>query len=197
MIVAGMPSPIGHTLAGLTVGWLSDAGAVRPPRQTRSWKAALRAAFTPLVLWCGAIAALPDADLLLPHGHRTATHSITATLIVFIIATVVTGKVTRATAVRLALALAAAHATHLLLDWLGTDHNPPAGLQMFWPFDPDFYVSGWDIFPPVARGQISTAMLIVNLRAGLWEIALVGPVAAAAWLFRRSRAMRAGRTQPG
>ena len=182
-----MPSPIGHTLAGLTVGWLSDPRAARslPPDTTRT--ARLRASLTPLVLWCAAVAALPDADLLIPHFHRTATHSVTATVLVLIIAAAVTGKVTRSATLKFAAALAAAHATHLLLDWLGTDRNPPAGLQMLWPFDRTFYISGWDVFPPVARGRISPQMIAVNAHAALWEVILMGPVAAAAWLYRRSR----------
>jgi membrane-bound metal-dependent hydrolase YbcI (DUF457 family) len=185
-----MPSPIGHTLAGLTVGWLADRQAVQPRPAGANWTARARASFTPLVLWCGAIAALPDADLLVPHFHRTVTHSIVVTFLILIIAAGVTGKVTRSVALRIGVALAAAHATHLLLDWLGTDRNPPAGLQMFWPFDDRFYISNWDIFPPVARGRISLRMIAINANAALWEIVLMLPVAAAAWVWRRSRSGR-------
>lgn len=182
-----MPSPIAHTLAGLTVGWLCDP-LPEPPRPSSS--GSLRAALTPFVLWCAALAALPDADLLIPHAHRTATHSLTATLVIFIIAASVTGKVTRSNVGRIALALAAAHATHLLLDWLGTDRNPPAGLQIFWPFDPAFYISGWDIFPPVARGRLSASMLAINANAAFWEVLLMGPIAFVAWTVRRASGTR-------
>jgi membrane-bound metal-dependent hydrolase YbcI (DUF457 family) len=186
-----MPSPIGHTLAGLTVGWLADRDALRPlPSAGATWTARVRASCTPLVLWCAAMAALPDADLLIPHFHRTVTHSVTVTFLILIIAAAVTGKVTRPTALRIAVALAAAHSTHLLLDWLGTDRNPPAGLQMFWPFDDRFYISDWDIFPPVARGRISSRMIVINANAALWEIALMLPVAATAWVWRRFRCGR-------
>jgi len=175
-----MPSPIAHSLAGLAVGWLSD----RPSPQGRTW---LRNAATPLVLWCVLLAAIPDADLLLRDFHRMATHSVAATALVLIMALVVTGKVTRHVSWRIVLALAAAHATHLLLDWLGTDRNPPAGLQMFWPFSSRFYVSGWELFPPLERGRVSVTMLAINGYAAIWELILMGPIAVAAWVVRRRR----------
>jgi membrane-bound metal-dependent hydrolase YbcI (DUF457 family) len=181
MMAARMPSPIGHALAGLTVGWLLEPQPV--PRAVTP----LRAALSPLALGCAAVAALPDADLLIPHFHRTATHSVTATGLVLILAIAVTGWVTGRQAWRWVVALGLAHSTHLLLDWLGVDRNPPAGLQMFWPFDPAFYISGWDIFPPVARGQVSSRMLAINAVAAIWELALMGPVAGLAWLIRRRR----------
>lgn len=190
MMTIGMPSPIGHTLAGLTVGWLSDRSAAPSLPAGSRWTTRLRSALTPTVVWCAALAALPDADLLIPHFHRTATHSVTATVLVLIIAATVTGKVTRAAAATFVLALTAAHASHLLLDWLGTDRNPPAGIQMFWPFDPTFYISGWEVFPPVARGRISPQMIAINAHAALWELILMGPVAGAAWLFRTRRNSR-------
>jgi membrane-bound metal-dependent hydrolase YbcI (DUF457 family) len=206
-----MPSPIGHTLAGLTVGWLfepdsgpapQDAGphpglrksAPAVHRRRDRVRAAL--ALTPFAVACAAAAALPDADLLIPHFHRTASHSVTATLLILIVTAMVTGKVTRRPAWTLALALAGAHATHLLLDWLGTDRNPPAGLQIFWPFDSAFYISGWDIFPPVARGAIAARMLAINLNAAVWELVLMGPFAGAAWLLRRRRRSRVRTSVP-
>ena len=138
MMSASMPSPIGHTLAGLAVGWLSEPA--RPAPSSR-----LRDSLTPLVLWCAFVAAIPDADLLIPHFHRTATHSVTATVLLLIMVAAVTGKVTRHPAWTVALALATAHGTHLLLDWLGTDRFPPPGLQVLWPFSPHFFYSGVDL----------------------------------------------------
>src|SRR5262245_48602249 len=77
IIRASMPSPIGHALAGLAVALVSG----RPPA------ARFREALTnPFTLACIGLAVLPDADLLIPGFHRTATHSVTATLLVIIVA---------------------------------------------------------------------------------------------------------------
>ena len=155
-------------------------------------------AFNPLVLWCALAAAIPDADLLIPHLHRTATHSLTATALILIIAAAMTGKVTTRTAWRFALALAASHATHLLLDWLSTDRYPPEGIQIFWPFSDRFYISGLDIFPPVERRLLRPEALGINARAALWEIGIMGPVALLAWLLRvRLRLAGSAPSAPG
>ncbi|HUR35480.1 MAG TPA: metal-dependent hydrolase [Vicinamibacterales bacterium] len=176
-----MPSPIGHALAGLTVGWLSQPVAQRP--------AASRAvdSLASFSVWCACVAAIPDADLLAPHFHRTATHSLTATALVFIMAVAVTGKVTRQPAWMFVLALSASHASHLLLDWLGTDRFPPPGLQMLWPFSDHFFYSGLDLFPPVERRLLRPEALRVNAIAALWELLIMGPIAAAAWAIRARR----------
>lgn len=178
MMSDAMPSPIGHALAGLTVGWLNEKDA--PGR--RPW---LRDAATPLALWCACMAAIPDADLLIPHFHRTATHSVTATVLVLIMTVAVTGKVTGIPNWRLAFALAAAHGSHLLMDWLGFDRNPPPGIQLFWPFDPTYYVSGWEWFPPTAREALNLRMVATNAYAATFEMLTIGPLALAAWVVRR------------
>jgi membrane-bound metal-dependent hydrolase YbcI (DUF457 family) len=178
-----MPSPIGHTLAGLTLGWLAEPDM---PGRHR-W---LRDATTPFVLWCASMAAIPDADLLIPHFHRTATHSLTATALVLIITVAVTGKVTGTPNWRLAVALAAAHSSHLLMDWLGFDRNPPPGIQLFWPFDPTYYVSGWEWFPPTAREALNMRMVTVNAYAATFEMLTIGPLAIAAWAVRCRRRRR-------
>jgi membrane-bound metal-dependent hydrolase YbcI (DUF457 family) len=53
-----------------------------------------------VTLSCVALAVLPDADLLYMPIHRTATHSIGATILVTILAIAVTGKVTRFSTLR-------------------------------------------------------------------------------------------------
>jgi hypothetical protein len=184
MIPGGMPSPVGHLLAGLTVGWGTEGNPhLHPDSSLRT--------FTPFVIWCALVAALPDADLLIPHFHRTATHSLTATALIFIVTAAVTRKVTGRADWRVASALAAAHATHLLLDWLGADPSPPRGFQLFWPFSGRFFISGWDAFPGTERRLRLGDFLAVNLHAALAEVAIVGPCAVAAWYVRRKRRSRA------
>ncbi len=190
MMFASMPSPIGHTLAGLAVGWISESA---PPATGRR----LRDSLTPFVLWCAFVAAIPDADLLIPHFHRTATHSVTATVLLLIMVAGVTGKVTRHPAWAFALALTLAHSTHLLLDWLGTDRFPPPGLQMLWPFSPHFFYSGVDLFPPVERRLLRPEAFSVNAIAAAWELLLMGPIALVAWSRRQRGSTADGPTSPG
>ena len=190
MMVAHVPSPIGHVLAGLSVGWLSEPapqGLRRPDTPV---------ALTPFTLWCAAAAALPDADLLVTHFHRSATHSLTATALVLIVAAVVTGKVTRPSRWTFVGALGLAHATHLLLDWLGTDRFPPPGIQLLWPFSRDFFISHVDLFPPVERRIFRPEAFRVTAAAALVELAVLGPLALAALWVRRRR-VRKGSSEFG
>lgn len=175
-----MPSPIGHALAGVGVVWSADLADGR--RSSR-----------PLVLVCAGLGMLPDADLLFPGAHRTATHSVTAAVLTFIIAAVVTGKVTRLRASRFgaparwrtATVCGLAYASHLLLDWLGADRFAPFGIQLLWPFSDRWFISNLDLFRQTARRQFLTAPIIrQNAIAVAQEIAILAPILVALWLVR-------------
>jgi membrane-bound metal-dependent hydrolase YbcI (DUF457 family) len=201
MMTPRMPSPIGHALAGVAVAWTADLvdGRRSSPR---------------LVATCAGLAMLPDADLLLPGFHRTATHSITAAVVVFIIAVAVTGKVTEVcggvsktggcytrggspgvshpfTHLRTTLLASIAYASHLLLDWLGADNSPPRGIQLLWPFSDRWLISDWDIFRQTARQHFLTAPIIwQNVTAVAQELAILVPIVLLLWLVRVKAAPR-------
>ena len=180
-----MPSPIGHALAGAAIAW-----SFRGP--STGWK---------LPVACAACAALPDIDLLYMPTHRTATHSVPVAVLLTIVAVVVTGWVNpiREWAGRrfgvgsqtfiIGLACGLAWSSHILLDWLGADANPPYGVQAFWPFSDTWFYSGVDVFPGTQRrNPLSASAMLINLRAAIWETALMGSIAAAAWWFRQRSA---------
>jgi len=196
-MTSAMPSPIGHSLAAFAIRWIGRPAAGDPDASTRA------RILGPLSLACLAVAVLPDVDLLFYRWHRTVTHSLGATLLVMIIAAVVTGKVTGRIGWRIVLVLGAAHASHVLLDWLGVDELPPRGIQALWPFSHDWYISNWDIFLPTERRDAwSLASILTNVRAVVSEIAMLGPIAVVAWFVTRRRrspaptSVRAGRPQP-
>jgi inner membrane protein len=168
-----MPSTIGHALAGATVAWTAEA--LSPPdAQSQSSR---------LAIACAVIAAAPDIDLLFG-VHRTVTHSVAATVVVALAAAGV-AMYARASLARVVLACAAAHASHLLLDWLAIDRFPPQGLQALWPFSREFYISGWDIFLQTERRRFFSASGIrTNTLAVARELAILAPVAWVAWLVR-------------
>jgi membrane-bound metal-dependent hydrolase YbcI (DUF457 family) len=179
-----MPSPLGHALAGLTIGLAIDPSAAPAKRW---WAPGL----PDLALAAACIAVIPDLDLVYPPWHRSVTHSLGATVLIMIIAAAVTGKVTGRIAWRWVWALGAAHASHILLDWLGTDRFPPIGIEALWPFSHRPVLSGWNIFPPVERRLQNPAALAINLRAAGFETAVMGSIAAATWLATRTRRSRA------
>jgi membrane-bound metal-dependent hydrolase YbcI (DUF457 family) len=192
-----MPSPFGHLLAGLTIGWLAEPFAGRPRRAaaaTHPWDATDRLAgtggrFRPwsrFALLCAALAALPDVDLVYSPIHRQITHGIGAVFLIMIIAAAVTGWVTRKNVWRVALVCGAAYASHIVLDLLGRDASQPYGLRALWPFDDGWYISGWDVFPGTERRRIfSQATIVTNIWSVVREVLVLAPVVAGVWWIRK------------
>jgi membrane-bound metal-dependent hydrolase YbcI (DUF457 family) len=185
-----MPSPFGHSLAGLAVAWAADLlpgeRAWRVAPATASW---YRRAGNGLTAACALLAIAPDLDLGFT-THRTYTHSVGAVIVVGLIAFAIADWRARHAGApkarrRVGLMCAAAYASHLLLDWLGVDLYPPPGLQVLWPFDSGWYISGLDLFGQTRREHLFTWPVIEqNLLAIAQEMAILVPVSAALWLVR-------------
>ena len=178
-----MPSPIGHGLAGLALGLAIQP--VLPETATTTVRRVSTFALTGAL-----VAALPDADLVYSEIHRGVSHSIGLTALLMIITSVVTGWVTGRVQWRWVMLVGAAHASHILMDWLGTDRYPPTGLEALWPFSREFYISGWDVFPPTERRVYLPGAVWTNLRALVAEVGIMGPIAAFTYMARRTRKTR-------
>jgi inner membrane protein len=185
-----MPSPIGHALAGITVGMLcapalrrrsapdpvsrpphpGDAAPHRFARRRVVSASALPAA-------CAAIALVPDLDLLFG-THSTYTHSLGAVVLAYFVA-----RVPARQPPAVALALALAWATHLLLDWLGSDTSAPIGIMALWPFTTEHYQSSLYVFDAISRRYwMGQTFVLQNLKAVTRELLILGPIV---WLAAR------------
>jgi len=180
-----MPSPFGHSIAGLAVAWAADLVP-----GDRAWRAAPASASwyhragNGLSVACLLLATTPDLDLALAR-HRTYTHSVGAVAIVGLLAAVAGYFLAPRHAMRVGLTCAAAYASHLFLDWLGVDLYPPPGLQVLWPFDSGWYISGLDLFRQTRRNRLLTwPVFSQNLLAMAQELAILGPIALTLWLVR-------------
>jgi membrane-bound metal-dependent hydrolase YbcI (DUF457 family) len=174
-----MPSPIGHALSGVAIAWTAS---LAEPQDSAGRTLSDR--WLPIYM---ALAAAPDLDLLVHGAHRTATHSVTAMLLVTIVAAAVTGQVTRLRASRVggharwrvALLCGLSYGSHLLLDWLAADTYPPFGIQLLWPFSRRWFISDLDLFRQTARQEFFTAPIIrQNVIAVAQEIGILLPVLA-------------------
>ena len=180
-----MPSPFGHSLAGLALAWAADLvpgdRAWRAAPASASW---YRRAGNGLSAACALLAMTPDLDLALAR-HRSYTHSVGAVAIVGLLGAVVGYFFAPRHAIRVGITCAAAYASHLFLDWLGVDLYPPPGLQAFWPFDSGWYISGLDLFRQTRRNHLLTwPVFSQNLLAMAQELAILGPIALTLWLVR-------------
>lgn len=187
MMSSQMPSPVGHSIAGVIAAWAIDlvpgdrAWRTAPPE--RSWYAR---AGDGLTLGCAALGALADIDLLSPiTAHRAYSHSIGAVILVTIIAALVTGWVTPRRVTRIGLMCGAAYGTHVLLDWLAADDTAPYGIRALWPLSAAWYISGWNLFAGTARRDLlSETSTLQNARAVVRELLILAPLAWAVWLVR-------------
>jgi inner membrane protein len=159
-----MPSPVGHALGGMIAGW--GAAGRRP------WPAWVRQAIVFAV-----VGILPDLDLLFG-AHSGPTHSVGAAAIVAVMAWGLSGFRARPAVV---IAIFAAYGSHIFLDWLADDTSPPLGIMALWPFSHEYFMSPVAVMPAISRRYWLPGFWGHNLRALLFEIVVLLPIAALVW----------------
>lgn len=169
-----MPSPAGHTLGALVVH------VVVARDHSDLWDA--RRA----VLIVGAAVA-PDLDLLLNlfdgrNYHQAESHSVGFALLAGLAAVVFAVWRRWQCVWRLGASVSGAWVSHILLDFLNRDTNPPIGLMALWPLDRGYYKSPWPVLLDIGR-TLGWETLINNTLAVLWECLVLTPVLVlAVWL---------------
>jgi membrane-bound metal-dependent hydrolase YbcI (DUF457 family) len=156
-----MPSPIGHALGGLAAGAL----IAKPAR----WR---HLAFFALA------GALADIDFLLPIRHRGPTHSLGVAVLVLAAALAAGSRL------RVALAIAAAYASHVFLDWVSADTSTPRGLMALWPLSSAYYISSLEVFRAIDRRYWLPGFWSRNAIAVAWELLILAPISAGVGWFR-------------
>jgi inner membrane protein len=186
-----VPSPLGHMMGGVAAGWLF-AG-----RSRRRWTPRIGAASWSAT-WSFAVAGTaPDLDLL-AGVHSMYTHSIGAVAIAAALVLALTRGRERA----MAAGVAAAVASHVVLDWLGSDTSPPIGVMALWPFSREYFQSPFYVFAAVSRRYWLPEFFTGNLLAAVRECAILIPIVmAVGWLRAsgqtRGHMCRAGAADPG
>lgn len=208
-----MPSPVGHAIGGLIAGWfitgaptLTAASLDPTTRRGRRELADLGRRIAPFAL----LGMAPDLDLLVGL-HSRYTHSLgAATLVAIITAIAWRGRAaTRTPAstrgrladdaappreaardtsrLRVAIACGLAYASHVLLDWLGSDTSAPIGIMALWPWSSAFYQSHAEWFLASDRRYWLPGFVSRNLYALMWELIILVPLLAATVWLRRAR----------
>jgi membrane-bound metal-dependent hydrolase YbcI (DUF457 family) len=131
-----------------------------------------------------ALAVAPDLDLPFGRFHRTVTHSLISVVVVAAVTGLIAARA-RLPVKRVVIMCAAAWATHLLVDWLSADQSPPRGIQLLWPFDGRWFISGWDLLLGSERRHLlSAATMRRNVEAIAGEVAILMPIVTVLWLVR-------------
>jgi inner membrane protein len=184
-----VPSPIGHCLAGLC------AAAAAPRRSGEP-------GFRSTLAWSVLLANFPDADIALGlftgeigAFHRTASHSVLATVAVGVATWAWIRLRGGGRAVSWGIWSGCVFGSHLLLDILVRDPSAPYGIQLFWPFSDSFFMSPFTPFrrfdyADPGRGLLETVFSAGNLLTVGIEILLLAPCVAGLWLLRSAREPR-------
>jgi inner membrane protein len=181
-----MPSPLGHALGGLAAGWIVGGnGGEKDPHGLHRPRSGVRQSVA-----YGAAALAPDLDLLFG-THSTYTHSIGAILLAFAVAAIASkGRF------RFAAGVAAAWASHVLLDWLGSDSSAPIGVMALWPFSTEHYESSLHAFDAISRRYwMGWVFVMQNAKAMARELLILGPIASAAYWLAWLRRRRTGQSR--
>ena len=133
----------------------------------------------------------PDIDLLFG-AHSGPAHGLGAAVLAGLVALAIAPLLgTRGsglgTRVRFALGLAAAYASHILLDWLGTDTSAPIGIMALWPFSHAYYESSAHVFMAVSRRYWLPEFWTWNVVALARELLILVPIVALVMWIRRRR----------
>jgi membrane-bound metal-dependent hydrolase YbcI (DUF457 family) len=142
-------------------------------------------------------ALLPDVDLAFRfvdgrNHHNNEVHSVGAALVVALAAALALRALRWPRALPAALAVGLAFSSHLLLDYLNVDTNPPIGLMALWPFAQGHLKSPIPIFLDVGRA-FDWPTIRHNTLAVAWECVVLVPLCGLAWRFRQAR----GPADPG
>ncbi len=172
-----MPSPVGHSLAAIAVGW-----AVNRP-------AGPRRALVAQTATLAAIGIAPDLDLLWGH-HEAQTHSVGAALVVAAIVAWRRWPIGADTRARLFVAAFLVYLIHPVMDAFAIDNNPPIGVMLWWPFSHAYVHSSHAFFAPISRYWSRPETWPNNFMAAAHEILWLAPFVALAWFARTLKRQR-------
>jgi len=171
-----MPSPLGHSLGALAVGWLVAGRSAAAPGWWRQ------------VAILVAVGIAPDLDLLWGR-HSMETHSLGAAVLIATLAAWQRWPVASSRGV-IWFAVALVWLSHPMLDALARDTSAPIGVMAFWPFSDAHMQTGLSVFGPISRRYWRDDFWSVNASSALREVLVLGPVLAIVllgnWLNRRN-----------
>jgi inner membrane protein len=183
-----MPSPIGHSLAGLAMYQIAPrfGGLAR-------WQVVLTYCF---VANAADLDFIPGLLLGQPNRfHHRLSHSIGAALIFVLIASLLLRWLERQPRWRDALILLSLYVSHVFLDYFSKDTGAPIGVPMFWPLSNSYFISPFAVFTDIERVNSSLQFLpslftAHNLWAATLECLVLAPLVLVAFLMRKRRAAR-------
>ncbi len=174
-----MPSPVGHSVIGLSIGllyaWPRGSVAGR-------WMETIKRHRFPLFL-AVVLANLPDIDYVpgiltgdLNAYHQQITHTLGWILLVAGGTWMVWKYVQPTVGLKEAAFILACLAGHLVADWLTDDGSYPFGIMMWWPFSSDHTIAPRHIFPSPQKADWGEVFDWHNARVMGIEFLITAPL---------------------
>jgi len=183
-----MPSPVAHSLIGLTLGFarfLPGGG---------SWRELMRQAWNRRgwLFLCIVLANAPDIDYIfgIPKGnlnyyHHTITHTLGWIVLVSLAVWIYTWSRRHDLSIRGLLFILALTGSHLIADFFCADNSPPYGFMLFWPFSDSYWLSPVSLFPAPAKKAWADLWTLHNAGVVTVELLVTLPLAAAVLAWKR------------
>ncbi len=180
-----MPSPVGHSLAGLVVGHLTQLWPGRREAASGPGRRSKLGGLLFLVMLVFAANA-PDLDFLpgLLIGdpdrfHHGPAHSLGAAILFGVVSGLVARLCRARHPLQVGVVMMLAFSSHLFLDMFSLDRRPPNGVPLLWPLTGHYYVVAYPLFLDVQRSPdqpsfFLSLFVVHNLRAMLWEMVVMG-----------------------
>lgn len=186
-----MPSPVGHSMIGLSLGLLY---AWPRGSASRPWTETVRRYRVPLFLSVLA-ANLPDIDYLpgvltgdINAYHHHYTHTLGWIILVTAGLWMVWKAFRPAVGVREALFLFACMAAHLLADLFTDDRSYPYGIMIGWPLSDQYALAPWPLFPRPLKADWGEVFDWHNVRVVVVEFLFILPCVILVLAWKRTSA---------
>lgn len=175
-----MPTPVGHTLAGLSIYFISN-------KKVDS----LRELWGFIPFFIATLAAdldfIPGLIIGEPNiYHHGVTHSIfTSIFFAFIFSLIF--SLNRVFRDRF-LIFSSLFLSHILLDYFSLDTGFPYGIPLFWPFSNKYFYPDMPVFLDIQRESVGNLLFSYhNWLAVLRELLILGPVAVLSLIYNRKQ----------
>jgi len=186
-----VPSPVGHSLIGLSIGLLYAWPRGRLSEGFLNTVYRYRAPlFASIVL-----ANLPDVDYVpgiltgdLNAYHHQYTHTLGWVLLVSVGLWACWKAFRPGIGWREGLFVFACLASHLVADMLTDDGSYPFGIMLYWPVSADYVIAPQPLFPRPMKADWAEIFQLHNMRVMAVEFLIAAPLVVAVLAWKRFRA---------
>lgn len=178
-----MSSPVGHTLAGLSICFLYGALCSRIGGSGKLKKFCIKYSLKGLI-FVAFVACLPDIDFVpgifigdINYFHHQGIHSLSFAIVLSFLILLISRMRKTEQSLGWGLISLLLIISHLVIDWLTIDKSLPFGIRLLWPFSGKYFYFQNAFLPYNVRSvSVASVFNVHNLRVVLSELAIYMPL---------------------